>query len=190
MAITFCHGCFEKQIAIDRLEQENARLRQKLRSEERRGKEGFFGSSTPSSKLPVKTNTPAPTTRKPRGGKAGTSGQRSQTHRGNRCGPGHRHRCGSRELLPVVPWRPGAKGVPIEICHREPSDQSRAGGLSPAQKVLSSLSQGIPHSVARRAPTESVRQRSDYDGGDDALSARNSDGADLRTDWHRPVEPG
>jgi hypothetical protein len=74
MAINFCHGCFEKQIAIDRLEQENARLRQKLRYEERRGKEGFFGSSTPSSKLPVKTNIPAPTTRKPRGAMRGHQG--------------------------------------------------------------------------------------------------------------------
>lgn len=74
MAITFCRGCFEKQIAIDRLEQENARLRQKLRYEERRGKEGLFGSSTPSSKLPVKTNTPAPTTRKPRGARQGHQG--------------------------------------------------------------------------------------------------------------------
>jgi transposase len=74
MALNFCAVCFEKQMTIDRLEQENARLRQKLRSEERRGKEGLFGSSTPSSKLPVKTNTPVPTTRKPRGARQGHQG--------------------------------------------------------------------------------------------------------------------
>lgn len=74
MALNFCSVCFEKQMTIDRLEQENARLRQKLRSEERRGKEGLFLSSTPSSKLPVKINTPAPTLRKPRGARQGHQG--------------------------------------------------------------------------------------------------------------------
>lgn len=74
MALNFCSVCFEKQMTIDRLEQENARLRRKLRSEERRGKEGFFLSSTPSSKLPGKINTPAPTSRKPRGARQGHQG--------------------------------------------------------------------------------------------------------------------
>ena len=74
MAFNFCPSCFEKQLVIDRLEQENVRLRLKLRSEERRGKEGFFLSSTPSSKLPVQTNPPAPTVRKPRGARQGHQG--------------------------------------------------------------------------------------------------------------------
>ena len=52
----YCPGCFEKQSKIDQLREENERLRQKLRYEERKVKEGFFGSSTPSSKIPIKEN--------------------------------------------------------------------------------------------------------------------------------------
>ena len=48
----------QKQQEIDRLREENARLKDRLRYQERTAQEGFFGSSTPSSKLPVKSNTP------------------------------------------------------------------------------------------------------------------------------------
>lgn len=47
----------EKQQQIDRLKEENARLKDRLRYQERTAKEGFFGSSTSSAKLPVKPNT-------------------------------------------------------------------------------------------------------------------------------------
>lgn len=47
----------EKQQQIDRLKEENARLKDRLRYQERTSQEGFFGSSTPSAKLPVKPNT-------------------------------------------------------------------------------------------------------------------------------------
>lgn len=47
----------KKQQEIDRLRQENTRLKGRLRYQERTAKEGFFGSSTPSSKIPVKPNT-------------------------------------------------------------------------------------------------------------------------------------
>jgi hypothetical protein len=54
----YCKACFEKQRAIDRLTEENVRLRGRLRYQERVSREeGFFGSSTPSAKLPVKANT-------------------------------------------------------------------------------------------------------------------------------------
>lgn len=46
----------EKQQQIDRLQAENARLKDRLRYQERTAQEGFFGSSTPSAKLPVKSN--------------------------------------------------------------------------------------------------------------------------------------
>ena len=53
----YCRECFEKQRQIDRLTQDNARLRVRLRYQERVSREeGFFGSSTPSAKLPVKPN--------------------------------------------------------------------------------------------------------------------------------------
>ena len=48
----------KKQQEIDRLRQENARLKDRLRYQERTAKEGFFGSSTPSSKIPVKPSAP------------------------------------------------------------------------------------------------------------------------------------
>lgn len=49
-----CPGCFKKQCRIDELEDEVIRLKQKLRYEERKAKDGYFGSSTPSSKKPFK----------------------------------------------------------------------------------------------------------------------------------------
>lgn len=46
----------EKQLKIDRLEEEVQRLRSKVRYEERKATEGPFGSSTPPSKVPLKAN--------------------------------------------------------------------------------------------------------------------------------------
>jgi transposase len=48
----------KKQQEIDRLREENARLKDRLRYQERTAKEGFFGSSTPASKVPVKPSPP------------------------------------------------------------------------------------------------------------------------------------
>ena len=50
----------QKQQQIDRLQEENARLKDRLRYQERTAKEGFFGSSTPSAKRPVKPNSTTP----------------------------------------------------------------------------------------------------------------------------------
>lgn len=58
----------QKQQEIDRLREENARLKDRLRYQERTAKEGFFGSSTPSAKLPVKANTTRRDTPGPAGG--------------------------------------------------------------------------------------------------------------------------
>jgi len=52
-----CEGCLEKQRKIDQLLEEVQRLKAKLRYQERKDREGFFGSSTPSSQLPFKANT-------------------------------------------------------------------------------------------------------------------------------------
>ena len=46
-----------KQRGIDQLEEEVRRLKERLRYQNRKATEGFFGSSTPSSKIPVKPNT-------------------------------------------------------------------------------------------------------------------------------------
>lgn len=56
--LNFCEKCFEKQKELDRLKEENERLRGELNRRQRKEKEGPFGSSTPSSKIPFKPNTP------------------------------------------------------------------------------------------------------------------------------------
>lgn len=56
MAVNGCPVCLAKQRRIDELEEEVKRLQAKLRHEERKEQEGFFGSSTPSSKRPIKPN--------------------------------------------------------------------------------------------------------------------------------------
>jgi transposase len=53
---TVCKACLQKQQTIDRLQEELLRVKAKLRYQERTAKEGPFGSSTPSSKVPVKPN--------------------------------------------------------------------------------------------------------------------------------------
>jgi len=45
-----------KQQEIDRLKEENARLKDRLLHQERNAREAPFGSSAPSAKLPVKPN--------------------------------------------------------------------------------------------------------------------------------------
>jgi len=72
--MTYCKGCLSKQQKINELEEEIASLKAKLRYQERTAKEGFFGSSTPSSKLPVKPNSSAQQSRNPGGGKPGHKG--------------------------------------------------------------------------------------------------------------------
>ncbi len=52
----FCESCFEKQRKIDKLEEEVERLRAKLNYEKLKTKDGYFGSATPSSKIPFKEN--------------------------------------------------------------------------------------------------------------------------------------
>jgi transposase len=47
----------KKQQELDRLREENTRLKARLRYQERTAREGFFGSSTPSAKRPLKANT-------------------------------------------------------------------------------------------------------------------------------------
>lgn len=74
MSLRVCAGCFEKQREIDQLKDENQRLKQKVRDQVRREKEGFFGASTPSAKIPVKANTQEAKEPKPKGGKPGHKG--------------------------------------------------------------------------------------------------------------------
>ena len=63
-----CAECVKKQEEIYRLREENQRLKAKLRLRDRKITEGYFGSSTPSSKKPVKENSGKDKKEKNRGG--------------------------------------------------------------------------------------------------------------------------
>jgi transposase len=64
----------KKQREIDGLKEEVERLRQKLSYQARKEKEGVFGSSTPSAKLPLKANADKERGRKPKGARPGHRG--------------------------------------------------------------------------------------------------------------------
>jgi transposase len=75
-----CSECIKKQEEIYRLRAEVKKLKAKLRIQERKITEGYFGSSTPSSKKPVKSNSDNNSENKNRGGaKVGHQGN------GRRC---------------------------------------------------------------------------------------------------------
>lgn len=69
-----CSKCLEKDIKIFDLTQEIKRLKSIIQSQERKQKEGVFGSSTPSSKIPIKENTKVNKLNKNGGGKKGHKG--------------------------------------------------------------------------------------------------------------------
>jgi transposase len=72
--MTYCQQCLTKQQKINELEEEIVLLKAKLRYQQRTAKEGFFGSSTPSSKIPVKANSQKGYQRNRGGGKPGHKG--------------------------------------------------------------------------------------------------------------------
>jgi transposase len=61
-------------LVIDQLQQEIIRLKARLRHQERSAKEGPFGSSTPSAKIPLKANTTPESSRRRGGAKPGHRG--------------------------------------------------------------------------------------------------------------------
>ncbi len=75
-----CEGCLEKQRRIDRLLEEVERLKAKLRYQERKDQEGFFGSSTPSSQLPFKANTDQENRNHKGGARPGHKGHGRKAH--------------------------------------------------------------------------------------------------------------
>lgn len=75
---TYCEGCFEKQRKIDTLTEEIKQLKAKLKYLERKEEEGYFGSSTPSSKVPFKANATEKNQQKRGGAKKGHPGHGRQ----------------------------------------------------------------------------------------------------------------
>jgi transposase len=74
MSIKYCTHCLDKQRKIDRLEAENLRLKAKLNQQKKKSQDGYFGSSTPSSKQPFKSNAAPETLNKNGGAKVGHKG--------------------------------------------------------------------------------------------------------------------
>lgn len=79
MAINRCPVCLQKQRRIDELEEQLKNLQAKLRYQERRDDEGFFGSSTASSKLSIKTNV-GKKEKKPKGARPSHKGNGRKSH--------------------------------------------------------------------------------------------------------------
>lgn len=79
----YCKGCFEKQCKIDELTEEVKRLKAKLNYLERKGQEGYFGSSTPSSQVPLKNNSLKENQDKRGGAKPGHRGHGRRTFDGS-----------------------------------------------------------------------------------------------------------
>jgi transposase len=76
--VVYWKGCLEKQRRIDELEEENRRLKAQLRYEQRKATERPFGSSTPSSRIPVKANSSSEEQENRGGAKVGHEGHGRQ----------------------------------------------------------------------------------------------------------------
>jgi len=71
---SYCEGCFEKQHLIDQMGEYITSLEDRLKYREQKDREPFFGSSTPSSRLPFKENTLEENMKKKGGAKLGHQG--------------------------------------------------------------------------------------------------------------------
>jgi transposase len=76
--VNTCPGCLEKQREIDRLKDENQRLKAVLRYRQRKQADGPFGSSTPSSQIVLKPNSKPENKAKPGGAIKGHTGHGRQ----------------------------------------------------------------------------------------------------------------
>jgi hypothetical protein len=105
MAIHGGAECLKTPQEIERLTEALQRLKQQLRYQERQATEGFFGSATPSAKLPVKTNPPPPPAPKPKGARPGHPGagrqavDARQAERGSEIPPVGGDRCPTCDTL-------------------------------------------------------------------------------------------
>jgi transposase len=72
--LSYCPACLDKQRQIDELQEEVRCLKDRLRYQERTAREGPFGSSTPSSKRPVKPSSLPERQARTGGGRRGHKG--------------------------------------------------------------------------------------------------------------------
>lgn len=78
--VNSCQGCLDKQREIDRLKAEIQALRIQLSKQKRKDKAGLFGSSTPSSQIPLKANSTDAASAKRGGAKPGHKGHGRKSH--------------------------------------------------------------------------------------------------------------
>jgi transposase len=78
--MAYCKSCIEKDLKIAELNETVKGLQAKLRYRERKEEEGYFGASTPSSKVPFKENASDEKTNKKGGGVLGHKGHGRRTH--------------------------------------------------------------------------------------------------------------
>jgi len=74
----YCRGCLDKQRQIDELKAELVRVKARLRYQERTAREGPFGSSTPSARIPIKASSLPERQQRRGGGKPGHPGHGRQ----------------------------------------------------------------------------------------------------------------
>lgn len=135
-------------MVIDRLQEEIARLKARLRYQERTAKEGPFGSSTPSAKIPLKANAPPENSQRRGGAKPGHRGHGRRnipndevTQRQTLPGPKHCPYCGgpldskgskARTIIEVDPVRKQVVRYELEQCdcgHCRRTFTARAPGV-------------------------------------------------------------
>jgi transposase len=150
MKLVYCPGCFEKQRRIDELEEEVRRLKAQLRYQQRTAAEGPFGSSTPSSKIPVKPNSLEERQEKRGGARPGHEGHGRQAVEAKEADrvevmevEGACPCCGGKLEDKGVRWRTVIDGQPLKkksvayalrrkwCPHCRKSFQSRAPGVLP-----------------------------------------------------------
>jgi transposase len=119
-------------LVIDSLQEEIVRLKARLRHQERTAKEGPFGSSTPSAKIPLKANTPPESLPRRGGAKPGHRGhgrhrmaEEEVTRHRSVSGPDHCPHCGgpldpkgskARTIIEVDPVRKEVVRYALEQC--------------------------------------------------------------------------
>lgn len=179
--IRACGQCYEKQREVDRLKEEVDRLKKALQYRDRQKEDGFFGPSTPSSKIPFKPNVPEMKHPKKRGAQPGHPGHRRigvqdltgarivrvQSAYGGRCpGCGGDLTCHKRRSRLVRESHPVESEdvvleLPVERCAAcKKTYATKAPGVFPKSRLGTQLiSNAVWMSYGHGIPTERVSEQ-------------------------------
>lgn len=179
--IRACGQCYEKQREVDRLKEENERLKKALQYRDRQKDDGIFGPSTPSSKIPFKPNVPERLNPNKRGAQSGHGGHgrigvkdlqdarvvRVQSAYGGRCpGCGGPLQCQQKRRRVVKESRPlesedVVMELPIERCTKcKKTYATRAPGVFAKSRLGTQLlSNAVLMSYGHGIPTQRVSEQ-------------------------------